>query len=324
MNTSLLKRLQQLMFGKISPEEFRQLRSAINSGSGNDLQPVMKTLWEDSRTSAPVPVDSNLRIMETLRQHTHKKTYRLSSRLKVASIILLALFFSWETYLYFTRGETPLADMVVMVVMADSGQKTHIVLPDGSKVWLNSLSTLSYPSDFGVKNRTVKLTGEGYFEVAEDKTKTFCVETGSVNIVVHGTKFNVAAHAGALETNVSLIEGSVAVEDSLRHLLAMLKKDQTLRINKKNRQFELIEEDTRHTALWSKNECRVENAPAEEMFKRIGYWYGLNIRLENNNKDYRYGFTIKEESFREFLELIRELTPLEYSINGEEVVVRYK
>jgi ferric-dicitrate binding protein FerR (iron transport regulator) len=320
MNTSLLKRLQQLMFGKISPEEFRPLRSAVNSGSDNDLQSVMKTLWEDSRTPLPVPADSNFRITETLRQHTRKKSYRLN-RLKVASVILLSLFFSWETYLYFARGETPLPDMIVM---ADSGQKTHIVLSDGSDVWLNSLSTLSYPSDFGVKNRTVRLTGEGYFEVAEDKTKTFCVETEGVNIVVHGTKFNVAAHAGTLETNVSLIEGSVAVEDSKHRLLTMLKKDQTLRINKKNLQFELIEEDTRQTALWSKNECRVEDAPAEEMFKRIGYWYGLNIRLENNNKDHRYGFTIKEESFREFLELIKELTPLEYSINGGEVVIRYK
>jgi ferric-dicitrate binding protein FerR (iron transport regulator) len=321
MNTSLIKRLLQLMFGKISPEEFRQLRSAINSSSDNDLQPVMKALWEDSRTAAPVPVDSNFRIIKTLRQHTHKKSYRLNT-LKVASVIILSLFFSWETYIYFTRNETtPLPDMIVM---ADSGQKTHIVLSDGSEVWLNSLSTLSYPSDFGVKNRTVRLTGEGYFEVAKDKTKTFCVETEGVNIVVHGTKFNIAAHAGTSETNVSLIEGSVAVEDSNHHLLAMLKGNQTLRINKENLQFELIEEDTRLVALWSKNKCRVEDAPAEEMFKRIGYWYGLNIRLENNNKDYRYGFTIKEESFREFLELIKELTPLEYSINGEEVIIRYK
>ncbi|MDR3142766.1 MAG: FecR family protein [Tannerellaceae bacterium] len=320
MDTSLIKRLRQLMFGKISPGEFRQLRSDVHSGSDNDLQPLMKTLWEDPRTPVPVPADGNLRIIETLRRRTHKKPYRLS-RLKVASVILLSLFFSWETYLFFARGETPAPDMVVM---ADSGQKTHLVLPDGSEVWLNSLSALRYPSDFGVKNRTVRLTGEGYFEVTADKTKTFRVETEGVAIVVRGTKFNVAAHAGAPETNVSLIEGSVAVEDGAHHLLAMLTGAQTLRINRKNLQFKFIEEDARYAALWSKNKCRVEDASAEEMAKKIGYWYGLNIRLENNNKDYRYGFTIKEESFREFLELIRELTPLEYSINGEEVVIRYK
>jgi ferric-dicitrate binding protein FerR (iron transport regulator) len=280
----------------------------------------MKALWEDSRTAVPVPVDSNLRIIKTLGQHTHKKSFHLNW-LKVASIIILSLFFSWEAYLYVTRAETSLPDMIVM---ADSGQKTHLILPDGSNVWLNSLSTLSYPSDFGSRNRTVRLAGEGYFEVAEDKTKTFSVETEGVNVVVHGTKFNITAHAGMLETNVSLIEGSVAVEDSNHHLLAMLKSNQTLRINKKNLQFELIEEDARLTALWSKNKCRVEDSSAEEMFRRIGYWYGLNIHLENNNKDHRYGFTIKEESFREFLELINVLTPLEYSINGEEVTIRYK
>jgi ferric-dicitrate binding protein FerR (iron transport regulator) len=308
------------MFGKISPEAFRQLRSAINSSSDDDLQSAMKTLWEDPRTAVPVPVDSHFRIIETLGRHTHKKSYRFTV-LKVASIIILSLFFSWETYLYFTHSETPLPDMIVM---ADSGQKTHLILPDGSNVWLNSLSTLSYPSDFGSRNRTVRLTGEGYFEVTKDKAKTFSVETEGVNIVVRGTKFNIAAHAGTLETNVSLIEGSVAVEDSNHHLLAVLKSNQTLRINKKNLQFELIEEDAHLAALWSENKCRVEDASAEEMFRRIGYWYGLNIRLENKNKDHRYGFTIKEESFREFLELINVLTPLEYSINGEEVTIRYK
>lgn len=308
------------MFGKISPEEFKQLRSVINSSSDDDLQSAMETLWDDARIHVPVPADSNYRVIEALGQHTHRKSYRLNW-LKVASIILFPLSFSWATYSYFTHNKTELPDMIVM---AHSGQKTHIILPDGSKVWLNSLSTLSYPSDFGIKNRTVRLKGEGYFEVTKDEKKTFNVETEGVNIVVHGTKFNITSHSDIPETRISLIEGNISVENTEHQLLTMLKPNQTLKVDKSTMQFELKEEDTSLSALWSQNKCRIEDASAEEMFQRIGYWYGLNIHLENSNKEHRYGFTIKEESFRELLELINELTPLEYSINGEEVNIRYK
>lgn len=321
MNTSLIKQLLQLMFGKISPEEFKQLRSNINMVSDDDLQSVMEMVWEDRRTSVSVPPESNLRIMERLEQQTHPKTNHFF-RLKIAAAIFLPLLLTWGTYWALLPDET--TTLPDMTIMTESGQKTHLILPDGSEVWLNSLSSLSYPSDFGMKHRTVRLTGEGYFEITKDETKTFHVETGNVNIVVHGTKFNVTAHADAPMTRISLVEGSISVEDKEHHSLVMLIPDQTLQVNNDDLQFDIINENTRLVALWSENKCRVENASAEEMFKKIGYWYGLNIRLENNNTKYNYGFTIKEESFREFLELINELTPLEYHINGEEVTIRYK
>lgn len=320
MKTSLIGLLSQLMFGKITPEQFKELGSILNNSSDKELESTMQALWEDPLTSLSVPEEDNQRIVAVLERHIHTKSYNLRW-LKIAAIIILPLLLTWGPYLYFSSEKMSVPDMIVM---AESGQKTHLILPDGSKVWLNSGSSLSYPSDFGTKTRTVRLTGEGYFEVMKDDIKIFSVETEGVNIQVHGTKFNITAHPNAPKTDISLIEGSISVEDKAQNRLAMLMPNQTFKINNENLQFEIIEEDTQLAALWSENKCRVENATAEEVFKKIGYWYGLNIHLENNNTDYRYGFTIKEESFREFLELINELTPLEYSINGEEVTIRYK
>lgn len=320
MKNSLLSLLSQLMFGRITPEQFKELRSTLNNNSDKELESTMHALWEDPLTPLPVPAEANQRIVEVLERHTHAKSYHLRW-LKIAAVIILPLLLTWGPYLYFSSDKISVPDMVVM---AESGQKTHLILPDGSKVWLNSGSSLSYPSDFGTKTRTVRLTGEGYFEVMTDNIKIFSVETKGVNIQVYGTKFNVAAHPGASKTDISLIEGSISVEDKAQNRLALLIPNQTFKVNNENLQFEIIEEDTQLTALWSENKCRVENATAEEVFKRMGYWYGLNIHLENKNTDFRYGFTIKEESFREFLELMNELTPLEYSINGEEVTIRYK
>lgn len=320
MDTLLIKQLMQLMFGKISSEDFRQLRSNINTISDDDLQSAMEAAWEDPRTHLSLTPESNQRIMEKLQQHIPPKAHSLSW-LKFAAAIFLPLLLTWGTYWIVSPDKITLPDMTIM---AESGHKTHLVLPDGSKVWLNSLSSLSYPADFGVKNRTVRLIGEGYFEVTKDETKAFHVETENVNIVVHGTKFNVSAHVTTPETRISLVEGSVSVEDKKHHLLTMLSPNQSLHVDNKNLQFDIVNEDTHLVTLWRENKCRIENASAEEMFKRIGYWYGLNIHLENDKTEYNYGFTIKEESFRELLELINELTPLEYNINGEEVTIWYK
>lgn len=281
------------MFGKITPEQFKELGSILNNSPDKELESTMQTLWEDPLTPLPVPEEANQRIVEVLERHIHAKSYKLRW-LKIAAVIVLPLLLTWGPYLYFSSGKISVPDMIVM---AESGQKTHLILPDGSKVWLNSGSSLSYPSDFGVKTRTVRLTGEGYFEVMKDDIKVFSVETEEVNIQVHGTKFNVTAHPRAPKTDISLIEGSISVEDKAQNRLAVLIPNQTFKINNENLQFEIIEEDTQLAALWSENKCRVENATAEEVFKRVGYWYGLNIYLENNNVDYRYGFTIKEDLF---------------------------
>ncbi|MDR3261925.1 MAG: FecR family protein [Tannerella sp.] len=322
MTNLLLKLLSQLMFGKISPDEFKQLRSEIKERTDSDLQSAMQTVWDDDRTPSPLPASTKFSVLDALNQYARSASSRLRW-LKIASIILLPLLLTWGPYWYVSNQNDSRLQQE-MVIMTDTGQKTHICLPDGSKVWLNAQSSLSYPSGFGAKNRIVRLAGEGYFEIAKDKEMTFCVETEGVNVVVHGTKFNISAHPTHSTTDISLIEGSVSVENKAQDVLAVLTPQHTIKVNRQNLQFEVMNEDTRLTAIWSQNKCRIEDASAEEVFKKMAYWYGMNIHLQNNKTKHHYTFTIKEESFREFLELINELTPMEYSINGEEVTIRYK
>jgi len=310
------------MFGKINPDELKQLRSEFGESSAEDQWLAVKTLWDDERTPSIMPADTKVKVLDNLNRYTKKSSFNLNW-IKIASAILLPLLLTWGPYWYISRqnNHTQQPDMVVM---ADAGQKTHVCLPDGSKIWINSKSSLSYPSDFGKENRTVRLEGEGYFEIVKNESIPFHVETDKINVVVHGTKFNVSAHSYHPDVRVSLLEGSVSVENKEHIALATLTPQHTMKLNKENMLFDIILEDTNLTALWSQNKCRVEDASAEEVFRRMGYWYGMDITVENKNTEYRYGFTIKEESFREFLELINELTPLEYSINGEEVTIRYK
>lgn len=96
--------------------------------------------------------------------------------------------------------------------------KSKISLPDGTKAWLHASTTLTYGNDFQERNRLVKISGEACFEVTKDERKAFIVQTEGMQVVLHGTKFNVDAPVDAAESRVSLIEGSVSLETLLESL----------------------------------------------------------------------------------------------------------
>jgi ferric-dicitrate binding protein FerR (iron transport regulator) len=91
-----------------------------------------------------------------------------------------------------------------LVVFADKRQRSNIVLPDGSKVWLNSHSRITYPRDYGIRERSLSLTGEAYFEVAKDPGKRFLVNAGDMQVEALGTSFNVKAYENDHETVATL------------------------------------------------------------------------------------------------------------------------
>src|SRR5690554_5752141 len=113
MKTSLIKLLSQLMFGKITSGQFRELRSILADNSDKELESTMQTLWEDPLTPLPVPEEGNQRIVEALERHIHTKSYNLRW-LKIAAVIILPLLLTWGPYLYFSSGKISIPDMIVM------------------------------------------------------------------------------------------------------------------------------------------------------------------------------------------------------------------
>ena len=96
-------------------------------------------------------------------------------------------------------------------VSVPAGQRTHLTLPDGTTVWLNARTTLSYPTSFNSNERTVFLQGEAYFEVSKNRHKPFIVQTQQYNIEVLGTKFDVEAYPDSKNFETTLMQGSVKV-----------------------------------------------------------------------------------------------------------------
>ena len=127
---------------------------------------------------------------------------------RYAAIVAILILLTWFSSSYFHKEYNFTAYQQVLNVPA--GQRAQLTLPDGSKVWLNAGSKLTYPSIFK-EERRVSLSGEGFFEVAKNANKPFIVSTHTIDIRAIGTKFNVFSYPNTKESTVYLQEGSVKV-----------------------------------------------------------------------------------------------------------------
>lgn len=127
-----------------------------------------------------------------------------------AAAVILAAAATWVVTDWYADGKGMLSADTANTITAPWGQRAQVSLSDGTAVWLNSGSTISYPSRFAGRRREVKVTGEAFFDVAHDSKRPFVVSTDQLDIKVLGTRFNVLAYPGG-ETAVSLVEGRVEV-----------------------------------------------------------------------------------------------------------------
>lgn len=249
----------------------------------------------------------------------------LYTAIAVAASIALLVGLSLSTWLsaIYQDGTDLLASETLFIV--PPGQKSQLVLPDGTKVWMNSDSKLAYPTDFSKERRLVRLEGEAYFDVAHDKNNKFIVNTGLVNVLVHGTSFSVTNYLTDPFISVALDEGCVSVEKGSDHdSLTRLSPGQKVTIDKSTINWAVSTFDADTYNIWMLNKLQFKGEPIYDTFKKIERWYGVKIILENENPSYSYWFTLKTESLTEMLNLINRITPINYTINGEEVTIRYK
>jgi len=203
------------------------------------------------------------------------------------------------------------------------GQKTSVMLPDSSLVWLNSASTLRYNRNFNSKERNVSLNGEAFFEVRKDRSRKFRVETGSLCVDVYGTSFNIRNYMNDPVQEVTVAEGIVGISGYSQEIRRLTKGEQAL-LNKESGKISFIREDPDMVTAWKNNELIFRNTPVEEVIKYLERWYGVTIQIDGAMKDkYNYTFRIKTESFREMLEMMKIMTPLDYEISGKDATIRY-
>jgi ferric-dicitrate binding protein FerR (iron transport regulator) len=282
----------------------------------------------------------------------------LNNFLKVAAIFLLAFSFSWATF-YLLNKRSSSNSLAYNQIITNRGQKSQIVLSDGTHIWLNSESVLKYPSAFNKKQREVILEGEAFFEVAKKDNKIpFFVKTSNIDIEVLGTSFNVMAYADEETVETTVVEGSVNVVQkgtaSSQGQNVILKPNQKVTLIKKGSHIVLSEmeidkpstvkqkiqpESTNttsneqllisskvdidlHTA-WKEDRLMFQSETFEKIALKLERWYDVKIHIQNEAlKNYRYtgNFTHKE-TIDQVLEVLNLTTPIKYTFIQNDVYI---
>lgn len=189
--------------------------------------------------------------------------------------------------------------------------KSKISLPDGSTVWLHTNTTLSYDGDFQKENRLVKVDGEAYFEVAKNPEKEFIVQAGGMQVVVHGTKFNVDAFGYEDKNRVSLVEGSVSLRTSSGN--CFLKPGEIAVYDKRSGSLNVEAGDVAFDMLWTRDKFLLANEPLGNVCRLLSKWYDVEIILEEGlETKYMYTFTLRDEPLEEIVRLMARVTPISY------------
>ncbi|RIH64873.1 FecR family protein [Mariniphaga sediminis] len=205
------------------------------------------------------------------------------------------------------------------------GGEYFLVLSDGTKVWLNSETTLRYPIHFEKEERKVELTGEAYFEVTENKDAPFRVTSGEQIVKVLGTKFNISSFPEDAFALTTLVEGKVEVtlDKSPEMKQLLLPRDQC-RFEKEEGTFSKKKVDPYQFIAWKEGRFVFENESLSDIMKTLSKWYDVDIFF-NSEKASGYRFTgnlRRYDNFREILKKIEKTNEVEFIIKDRQIIVK--
>lgn len=196
--------------------------------------------------------------------------------LKIAAIFFLAILASRYLLPQIQSKAVP----VMQTVRVPAGQRAEITLGDGTRVWLNANTTMTFPNQFSGHTREVKLDGEGFFNVTPDKLKPFIVNTSRYQVKVLGTKFNLMAYSDAGNFETSLLEGAIEVLKQSSPTGIMLKPNERVYLAEGKVVVAPIRD--RGHFLWTEGILSFDNTTFTEMVNQLELYFDLEIELKNN------------------------------------------
>lgn len=210
------------------------------------------------------------------------------------------------------------------ILMASSENISSYTLPDGSKVWLNKNSWLTYNQRFGKRTRQVALKGEGYFEVNRDERRPFIVKMqNDLDIKVLGTTFNACNYPSLNKAEVILRSGSVQVSDNGRNEHVILKPNQKFTWNEGTAEISSV--NAMNCCRWFEHRLVFDNVKLKDILENLSHKYQTEISLNVGNlADKHMSMTIRDESVEDILDILTTLLPIRWRYQGAEIIIENK
>jgi transmembrane sensor len=234
-------------------------------------------------------------------------------------------------------------------LQTNNGSRTSAVLPDGTKVWLNAGSHMTYNKNFGDSLREISLTGEAYFDVAHNAVKPFIIHTTRIDIRVLGTSFNVKSYPRDKTTEATLIRGSIEVSINSRpDDKIILRPNQKLVVSNSDSALDMTQVSPRRRKVeglpvavvkptyeentgaiietsWVDNKLIFQDEAFSELAARMERWYGVTIRFEDpDQKDWHITGSFRNETIQQALDALELTEDFTYTIQNNQITIKDK
>ena len=256
-------------------------------------------------------------------QSTSRRGFSLSALWRYAAVVAIIIAVGCISY---WQGEVNVKDTFADIsVEAPLGSKTKLYLPDGTLVWLNAGSRMTYSQGFGVDNRKVELEGEGYFEVKRNEKIPFFVKTKDLQLQVLGTKFNFRDYPEDHEVVVSLLEGKVGLNNLLREEKeAVLSPDERAVLNKANGLLTVESVTASNASQWTDGYLFFDEELLPDIAKELERSYNVKIHIANDSlKTFRFygNFVRREQNIQEVLEALASTEKMQYKSEERNITI---
>ncbi len=283
----------------------------------------------------------------------------------VAAVTIPLLFVSFAGGWYWhktTQYNTDNSEYTV--VISPKGQRTQIILPDSSKVWLNSNTTIKYPSTFNQKDRSIYIDGEAYFDVTHNESKPFIVNTSLFNIKVYGTTFNVSAYKEDKIIETTLVKGKISISgirikgEKAKEIILLPNESFKYIKNEQTVEYGQIKEapalpssssevkktspavstvaalpqvfiskhvDVEPIIGWKEGKIFFDNETFESLATKFERKYDVRIHFEDQRvTKLKYTGVFEKENINQALDALKLTTPFEYKMNLKEIYISYR
>lgn len=325
----------------------------------------LKDIWETAQyENITLDADTNTEweklVLETIKkesEHFHEKKitiHKIYKAIQIAAIVIVTFGIG-----FFVQKYIP-DEISYASINVPYGAKSELELPDGSKVWVNSGSTLKYPTDLSGKEVDLFLDGEAFFDIVKNPKRKLNVKTSTINIQVHGTTFNVKSYNDDNLVETTLLEGSISITGKVgdkvikepiylnpNEQAILTKSYSNVRIvveSKKSKNSEGFNEpksdikeifpkiqpklqinegiDVESFVMWKYNMLVFKNERFEDLAKKLERWYNVEISINDTElKNTRYTGTFEKETIEQAIKALSLSLPFKYKINKNKIAI---
>lgn len=214
------------------------------------------------------------------------------------------------------------ANIIYNTLATPRGGQYHITLSDGTQVWMNAASSITYPVTFANNERKVIVNGEVYFEVTPDENKPFKVSTGNQEVTVLGTRFNVNGYAEDAAVSTTLLSGSIKVRNLTSGQSSLLAPGQQANIFKDQAPIHIKTVNAEDAISWKNGYFLFDNQDISSVMKIMSRWYDVDVEYSNYNRQDRFGGTFsRSANLSEILHNLEQVGSVHFKMQANKVIV---